>query len=323
MKKQSLMLLGIATIGLIIIFFNMKFKSSNMITIGILQTVSHPALDQARKGFISKTKELLKGKVNFIIQNAQGSLSQAHVIAQQFHAHDSVNGIFAIATPAVQAMAQVEKKKPIFIAAVTDPYALGIIHPKTNVCGTSDMINVDKEIEMLLQLLPHSKTVALLFNPGEINSVTLAKKMRNNFEKRNIKTIDVGIINTSEVRSSTLLACSQADVILAPTDNTVASALPTIAKIALEQKTPLIVSDNLLVAQGALAARGVDYFQSGVETALIAFQVISKGKNPAHIPLKSHKNSPIVINKNVANKLEIKIPKHLLQQAHLIGDIHD
>src|SRR5436190_7684961 len=111
-------------------------QERKLYTIGILQTASHPALDAARQGFIDEIQSQVNDKVNFVINNGQGSISTIHTIAQQFHAKQDIDGIFAIATPAVQAMVSIEKEKPICIAAVSVTPALFL--SEKNVCGVSD-----------------------------------------------------------------------------------------------------------------------------------------------------------------------------------------
>ena len=202
-------------------------------TIGILQTASHPALDAVRDGFMEELKNTLGVDVAFIIQNAQGSVSQAHTIAQQFHANKQIQAVFAIATPAAQAMSAVEKTKPIFIAAVTDPNALGLIYPMTNVCGVTDAINVPAEIDMLVQLVPSAKTVGLLYTSGETNSLVMAKQMRQELEKRGLMVIDFAVTSESDLPAITELACRKVDVLLSPTYNMVASAIALLATITL------------------------------------------------------------------------------------------
>jgi putative ABC transport system substrate-binding protein len=100
-------------------------NSSKVYTIGINQLVQHGALDAAKEGFIEGLKE--KGyeegeNVRFDYQNAQGDVSIAQTISQQF-VNGKVDMIFAIATPAVQAAYNATKDIPIVFTAVTDPVA--------------------------------------------------------------------------------------------------------------------------------------------------------------------------------------------------------
>ncbi len=298
-------------VSFIVIKRTQKTNSSTTLTIGILQTASHPALDASRDGFIEELKNKMDNNIEFITQNAQGSVAQAHTIAQQFHANKNITGFFAIATPAAQAMSALEKERPIFIAAVTDPNALGLLHPTTNVCGVKDMINVKAEIEMLTQLIPHAKTVGLIYTSGETNSNALVQQMAIELRSHNLNYITFAISNESDLQTVVELACRKTDVILAPTDNTIASAISLIAEITLKNKKPLIVSDNMLIKFGALAARGVDYKASGRKAAQIAYEVVTNNKKPHELPVEQAKNEQIVINKKSLKILELTIPETL------------
>lgn len=305
--------------SLIVIGVFKKTAMAHAYTVGIFQTASHPALDATREGFIEELKNKLGNNVQFIIQNAQGSVAQAHAIAQQFYANKQLNGFFAIATPAAQAMSAVEKEKPIFIAAVTDPHALELIYPTTNVCGTKDMINVKAQIELLRQLVPQAKTVGLIYTAGETNSIALVKQMHQELEARDLTPVDFAISNESDIQMVVEVACRKTDVILAPTDNTVASTITLIASIALKYKKPLLVSDNTLVKFGALAAQGVDYKTSGTQAAQIAYQVLVEGKKPYELPIQQAKSEQIFINEATLNMLGLTIPESLQKQSVLIS----
>ncbi len=280
-----------------------KRPSNALYTIGILQTASHPALDAAREGFIETLQTKLGNKIEFVTQNAQGSVATAHTIAQQFTANKRFSGFFAIATPAAQAMSALEKEKPIVLAAVTDPHALGLINQKTNVCGVKDMIDVKALIEMLQQLVPSAKTVGLLYTSGEQNSQVLAEKMREELISQGLTPIDFAISNELDVAAITELACRKTDVILAPTDNTVALSISLIASTALKHKKPLIVSDDTLVASGALAARGIDYKECGKQAGLIAYDIIVNGKKPCDLGVTQAKSKEPIINEKVLETL--------------------
>ena len=65
-------------------------KENHVCTIGILQTASHPALDAAREGFMTAIKEKVGDRIDFVIRNGQGSISNIHAIAQQFHAKNDI-----------------------------------------------------------------------------------------------------------------------------------------------------------------------------------------------------------------------------------------
>lgn len=313
MKNKILIIIIGVALGVSFIIFKRMKKPTNTAayTVGILQTASHPALDAARDGFVEELKNKMGDTVAFVVQNAQGSVAQAHAIAQQFHANKEMRGFFAIATPAAQAMSAVEKEKPIIISAVTDPFALGLIHPNTNVCGVKDMIDVKAEVEMLVQLVPHVQSVGLLYTAGEANSVALVKQMHTELAARGLQVTDFAIGSEADLHVMVELACRKVDVILAPTDHTVASAITTIAAIALKYKKPFIVSDNMLVKFGALAARGVDYKADGKRAAHIAYDVLVKGKKQYELPIEQVTSEQVFINQATLTTLGLTIPDEL------------
>lgn len=280
-------------------------------TIGILQTASHPALDAVREGFVKELKHKLGKDIRFIVRNAQGSIAQAHTIAQQFHADAGITAFLAIATPATQALSSVEKKRPIVIAAVTDPEALGLLHEDTNICGTRDMIDVKGAINMMVHLVPSARTVGILYTNGETNSEMLAAAMRAELESRGLQAFSCTMSHETDLQVVTDMACRKYDLILAPTDNTIASGIAFVAEIARAHKKPLVVSDNLLVSHGALAARGVNYQTSGAQAAQIACEVMLNNRKPSDLPICQGDSNLTVINETTLNHLGLQIPSTL------------
>ena len=142
-------------------------------SIGVIQLASHTALDAAREGFVAGLDEAgLSYEIEVL--NAAGEQANCPTLATKL-VNDQVDLILAIATPAAQAAAQATDTIPILVTAVTDPAYAGLVEsndaPGGNVSGTSDMNPVEDQIELLLTLVPETKTVGLLYNAGEDNSI--------------------------------------------------------------------------------------------------------------------------------------------------------
>lgn len=312
MKKKILIISFFCLVLITLLIVRHVRKPQAAYTIGILQTASHPALDAARDGFMQELSERLGASVAYSVQNAQGSVAQAHALAQQFHARSDITACFAIATPAAQALYTVEQERPLFIAAVTDPDALlGTSKAQSNVTGTKDMIDVPSEIDMLVALAPETRTVGLLYTSGEPNSLVLVQKMREELAQRNISTVDYAIGNEADIPALVETACRNVDTLLAPTDNTVALTASLIASIALKNNKPFFVSDNMLVRFGALAARGVDYYESGKQTARIAYAVLTEHKKASDFPIQQTETKNIYINQATLQALDLTVPDAL------------
>ncbi len=322
--KQNMLLpfvIGGLLLGLLLINPIKKYlkpSSASIITIGIIQTASHPALDQAREGFIQTLQQKLGNAIQFNVHNGQGSLANLHTIAKNLAHNDEVTGIFAIGTPALQAIAAIEKEKPIFISAVTNPHALGLLSADRNICGSTDAITIDDQIDLITHLFANAHKIGILFNTGEVNSVNLVAQMKEALLKSGLTFYEIGITNESEIPMALSSALPQVDVVWAPTDNTVAVAASYIAHKAAELKKPFIASDNLLVQKGACAASGIDYFKSGQQAAQAAIAVLVDHQKPAVLEIATPVIDQIVINKKCMNELGIEIPASLAKKIVII-----
>lgn len=314
-------LIAALVIGALIIKKSFITPQKNKYTIGIIQTASHPALDAARDGFTTTLQQKLGNDIGFIISNGQGSINTLYSIAQQFHARQDLDAIYAIATPAAQAMASVEKDKPIIIAAVTVSPELGISFDQPNVCGVSDMINVRAEIEAMQHLLPNIKTVGIIFTSAETNAVATAKTMITELERAGYTPITIGIASESDIEPAVMSALRKVDALLAPTDNAIANAVALIADLARKAEKPFIVSDNMLVKYGPLMARGVDYYQAGVDAAHIATEILINHKKPYELPIKTAASKEIFVNMQTLTTLNLVIPETLAQNVIMVDSI--
>lgn len=95
-------------------------------TVGILQLMHHPSLDQIHRGFIAGLADegFHKGKnITIDYQNAQGDQSTLKTMANKL-VNDHDNVIFAITTPAAQSVANSTSKIPLVLGAVTNPQGL-------------------------------------------------------------------------------------------------------------------------------------------------------------------------------------------------------
>lgn len=308
-KYGLIAVLIIATVSTLIIKRTTKVHSPAIIRIGILQTASHPALDAAREGFVAVIKNELGQTAECIVHNAQGCIIAAHTIAEKYHSDDSIDAIYAIATPALQAIATLEKKKPIFIAAVTDPYALGLIEQKSNICGTTDMVNSIETVKAIKAISPTLQTIALIYNKAENNSLTQIDLLDKELKKNAIKTIHVGVTTEAEIPQAITSALAKADALLVPTDNLIAAAIPFVSHLALSYGKPLIACHNQAVEQGACMARGIDYYESGKQTGKIALNVLCHQKETYSVGIVPTTSDTITVNKDVLDTLQVTIEK--------------
>ena len=286
--------------------------STKKYKIGIIQPIEHPSLDTIYKGFQDGLKEQGYGdKVTLDFQNAQGDQSTMNTIAQRFISNkDDV--VLAIATPAAQAMAAQTTTIPIVGAAVTSFTAAGLVKsdaaPGGNVTGVSDAAPVDAQVGLITNLVPTAKTVGFLYNSGEANSVAQVAQIKAALKAKGLATVDQTVTNTNDVQQATQALAQKCDIMYSPTDNTVASAMPTVSQVSNAAKIPIIVGADSMVSDGGLATAGVDYLQLGKNAATMAIKIL-EGSKPATMPIETMtKDYQIYINKKEADLFGITIP---------------
>lgn len=316
-KKIALMLGALLATGILGGCTSSKDKT---VKIGISQFVQHDALDAAREGFIEGLKE--KGyedekNIEIDYKNSQGEIPNAQTIAQQF-VSDKKDLILAIATPSAQAAYNTTKEIPIVFTAVTDPVIAEIAktwkNSGTNATGVSDMVPVDKQLELLIKLMPNVKTIGVIYNTSEANSKVQVDELKKQASIVNLKVKEIGITNVNEINQNLTSAIGDIDVLYTPTDNTIASAYELVGNTCLKNNVPILGAEEAIVSKGGLCSIGIDYYKLGKETAYKAVEII-EGKKPSEVEITTLSDMEITINTDVAKKLNIKIPEDINTKA--------
>ena len=316
--RKNIKKIGITLLGVMILAACGKESSTNnkKINIGITQIIEHPALDATVAGF----KEALadggytEDKVNIEAQNAQGDFGIAQTIASNF-VQSKKDLILAVSTPSAQSAFNATKDIPILITAVTDPVAVGLVGD--NITGTSDMAPVNKQVELIKALLPNAKRIGVVYNTSEENSQILVKKLKVESEKYGYKVVEKGVTNVNEVGQALDVLLKDVDVLYTPTDNLIVAATPLVLSKANEANVPVIGCIEDQVIQGALATETLDYKQLGYQTGEIAVRVLN-GENPKDIPIETQRDTKLLINKEVAERLNINLPAELKNRAQMM-----
>lgn len=324
MKKVSLTIL----LGMLLLSFLMLAGCSDTppeeeakIKIGIMQIIDHPALNVARDSFIEALRD--EGFVdgdNIIldIQNAHGEITTASTIAEGFVA-DSVDLIFAIATPTAQAAYNATKEIPIMITAVTDPIIAGLAdsleNPGTNVAGTHDMNPVKLQIDLLREILPEATRIGVIFNSSEDNSLVQVEILESEAALAGLTVVKAPVTATGEVSVAAESLIGKVDVIYIPTDNTVVSAIESVINVSYEHLIPVIPGEDSCVRAGALATIGIDYSVLGYQTGMMAAKILRGEAEAGTMPIEGQSKYKTVANTAAAETLNITLPQALLQRA--------
>ncbi len=289
-------------------------------SVAVTAIVEHPALDAVRDGVQAalKAEGFENGKnLKWQYQSAQGNPGTAAQIARKF-VGDKPDAIVAIATPSAQAVVAATKTVPVVFSAVTDPVAAKLVPSweasKTNVTGVSDLLALDKQMELVKKILPNAKRVGMVYNPGEANSVVVVKELKELLPKLGMTLVEAAAPRSVDVGSAGRSLVGKVDVIYTNTDNNVVSAYESLVKVGQDSKLPLVASDTDSVARGAVAALGINYRDLGEQTGRMVARIL-KGEKPGDIKTEVSTKVELFVNPGAAEKQGIKLPDDLVKAA--------
>lgn len=291
-------------------------KEKDVYKIGICQQLEHQALDSATEGFQDALVEKLgKEKVGFDYQNAQGEQTNCASIATKF-VNSDVDLIMANATTSLQACAAATADIPIVGTSVTDYVVAGVVEsndaPGRNVTGTSDLAPVDKQIELMLELVPDAKKAGILYCSSEANSVYQAEMAEEMLEAKNIEVECYTVADSNDIQQVVTKMSDSCDVIYIPTDNTIANNMEGVKNITVPAGIPVICGEENMCAVGGLATLSISYYNIGYNAGLMAYEILINGKNPADMPIQYADEVTVKYNADVAAALGMKMPEDMI-----------
>ena len=292
------------------------------LSIGIIQLVQHPALDASCQGFLDALRDsgYVDGEnIAVDFQNGQGDQSNLATIADRF-VSKKVDLVLAIATPAALAIAGKTTDIPILATAITDFVEARLVEsndaPGTNVSGTTDMAPIGDQIALIQTLAPNAKKVGVLYNAGEVNSVVQVQAAKACIEALGFEFVEKTVTNSNEVQQAAESIVRQVDCLYLPTGNVIASAMPILYGVTVESKTPVICGEDNMVKNGGLATLGINYYNLGYQTGLMAIRLFEDDTlEVSAMPVESQTNFDYCVNATVAAEIGVAIPEALMPFA--------
>ncbi|PPE05367.1 ABC transporter substrate-binding protein [Holospora curviuscula] len=288
----------------------------------IQKIIEHPALDQTTRGIIDGLEKngYRQGiNIEVCVESAQGNPSLALQIAAKFIGKEP-DVVVGVATLAAQSFLKYvkEKKVNLVFSSITDPIEAKLVQkidaPGNHTSGVSNFVSLTPQIQVFKKIYPGLKRLGFLYNPGEMNSLSLIKQLEALCPKLGIRLVLQTANKTSEVSQAATKLASQVDAIFISNDSTALSALKTIINVATKVKIPVYVSDTDAVHLGALAALGPNQYKIGLQTAQIIVRCL-KGEDLSTIPVEFPKNTELYLNEAAAERIGIILPESLKAQA--------
>ncbi len=315
MKKSIVLLFLVLSLSALLAGFAPKPEET--IKIGLIQPVEHTSLNQIREAILAELEVLgLGDKVSIDYKNAQGDAANVNTIISQF-VGDEVDYIIPIATGTAQAAAAATKTIPIVFAAVSDPVAAGLVSAldvtDKNITGVIDAIPVEDIFALAAELTPEAKTFGFVYNTGEVNSVSNIERAKAYCDANGLKYVEATITNSGELLQAAQSLSGRVDAVFTPIDNTVASAMSTLASEAIKAKLPVYTGADSMVIDGGFATVGIDYEILGKQVAALLKRLID-GETIAENPVEVVNDYAKIINTTTAQAIGIELSEEQLNE---------
>ena len=289
-------------------------EAGKIYKVGIVKYVDDASLDQIEQSIQAELdKKGAELGVTFdyadYTKNGQADSTTLNQIAADLIA-DGVDVIIPIATPAALIMqaATEENVIPVVFSAVSDPVGAGLVDsleaPGSNITGTSDALNVEAVIDLMLAANPDLKKLGLLYDQGQDSSKSAIAAAKAYCETKGIETVEkTGTTNDELALAADALIAAKVDAVFTPTDNTVMTAELAIYEKFVDAKIPHYAGADSFALNGAFCGYGVNYVTLGTSTADIAVDVLVNGAQPASTPVQIMSSGIATVNTEVASAI--------------------
>ena len=249
--------------------------------VAVVKQMDHASLDEIANAVTARLDAIAKEQgitISYEVYSGQGDQSVLKQIGDQAIA-DGVDAIIPIATMAAQVMTVCaeETQTPVVFAAVSDP-ATAELTGIDYVTGTSDALNTQFILDMMLAQNAGVKNVGLLYSLSEANSAAPIAEAKVYLDGKGIAyTEQTANTNDEVVAAAAALIASGVDAIFTPTDNIIMSAELAIYEDLAAAGVAHYTGADSFVRSGAFATCGVNYTDLGEDTADLAYQAITEG----------------------------------------------
>ena len=210
---------------------------------------------------------------------------------------------------------------PIVFTTSEDPVQQGLVaslnRPGGNITGVT-LLNTEllpKRLEVLHELLPSARSIAVLLNPTTPNVETQSREVQ-----AAARTLGVGlhIVHASsegdfDAAFARMTQLKAAGLVIAP-DAVFASRSEQLAALTLRHAVPAIQAYREFVMAGGLMSYGGSAAEADHLVGLYTGRIL-KGEKPADLPVQQITKIELIISLKAAKALGITVPLTLLARA--------
>ncbi len=232
-----------------------------------------------------------------------------------------VDVIAAAGVPSALAAKNATSTIPIVFAVSTDPVGDGLVaslgRPAGNLTGVS-LLNVElmpKRLELLSELVPQAKVIALLVNPSNAGAEPMIRNVREAAGAKGVQAHILKAGTESEIDAAfASLVQLKAGALVVGADPLFSSLLDQLVALAARHAVPAIYEWREFAASGGLISYGPSRTGAWRQVGIYAGKIL-KGAKPADLPVQQPTTFELVINLKTAKALGLTVPQSILARA--------
>jgi putative ABC transport system substrate-binding protein len=236
-----------------------------------------------------------------------------------------VDVIVTYGTPSVIAAKKATAVIPIVFAAVGDPVGTGLVaslaRPGGNITGSSIQQTdlASKRLEMLREILPGLRTVAILFHIGSPNSVLEMGEAEAAARALGLAVVRSEVRRAEDIAPALDALKGHADALYVCPDPLLTTNRIRINNLALGLRLPTMHGFREYIVAGGLMSYGPN-FPSLFRRAAEYVDKVLRGAKPSDLPVEQPTKFDFIINVTTARVLGLEIPPTLLAIADEVID---
>jgi len=210
---------------------------------------------------------------------------------------------------------------PIVFSDVADPVGAGLVaslaRPGGNLTGFSSLSAelAPKRLELLCELVPQAKVIALLVNPNNVNTESVIRYAQDAARTKGVQLSVVRAGTEGEIDAAFLsLAQLQANGLVVGGDQLFSQRREQVVALASRHAVPAIYDGRWFTAAGGLVNYGIDDQPVFRQAGIYAGKIL-KGEKPADLPVQQPTKFELVINMKTAKALGLTVPPLLVATA--------
>src|SRR5215831_11012584 len=226
-------------------------------------------------------------------------------------------------TPTTAALARQTQTIPIIFTLVADPvgnrFVASLSHPGGNITGFSvlEPSVASKSFELLRELAPGIKRVAMMFNPDTapiVNSMVMPV-FETAAKSFNIAPIAAPVHSDAEIETViNSLGREPGGALFGGPDNFLTNHRATIISLAARNRLPAVYGPTVFARDGGFVSYGAD-FQDNFHRSALYVDKILRGAKPSELPVQMPVKYLLIINLKTAHALGLTVPQTLLARA--------